>query len=153
MFDIHRDGIPDPNFYYKEIGGKKVAQMRLVVGRQNPKMDANKEFAKRLMAYSNKKHPNIVKEIFIARGNFNQDLLPTVILVEAGTYTNSQESAEGGVAMLADAVPAVVNVDYIRGGNTETGAYGFKLAAWILGIAVVGRCIFIDKCWWISCSS
>jgi len=37
----------------------------------------------------------------------------------------------------------VVNVDYTRGGNAETGTYGFKLAAWILGIATVGLGIFL----------
>ncbi|MBF7082017.1 stage II sporulation protein P [Desulfallas sp. Bu1-1] len=148
LIDVHRDGIPDPDYYSKTINGEGVTRVRLVVGRQNPKMQSNMEFAKRVMAYANKVHPGIVKEIFIARGNYNQDLMSSAMLVEVGTHTNSREAAQRGAAMFADALPGVLGV----GGNvTAPGGYGpasgtpagWKTLAWIIGIALLGGGAFL----------
>lgn len=110
IFDVHRDGVEDAGFYRRIISNQDVAQARFVVGRENPRMAANLDFAKRLMAYANKMHWPIVKEIFIGQGNYNQDLMPTALLIEAGTYTNKKEEAMRGVAQLAEAVPAVLGI-------------------------------------------
>jgi len=110
LFDVHRDGVDDPEFYREYIANKNVAQIRIVVGRQNPHMAANLDFAKRIMTYTNKIHPKVVKEIYMANGNYNQDLLSTSLLLEAGTYTNSKEEAIKGVDLLADAVPIVLGI-------------------------------------------
>ncbi|MFZ5633115.1 MAG: stage II sporulation protein P [Bacillota bacterium] len=119
VFDVHRDGVDDPEFYRKFIANEEVAQVRIVVGRQNPHMSANLDFAKRLMAYANKMYWPIVKEIFIGEGNYNQDLMSTAILLEAGTYTNRKEEAMSGIDRLADAVPIVLG---ITGPSSRPGA-------------------------------
>jgi stage II sporulation protein P len=110
LFDVHRDGIDDPGFYQRSVSNQDVAQMRLVVGRENPRMSANLDFARRMMAYANKMYWPITKEIFIGKGNYNQDLLPTALLIEAGTYTNKKEEAMRGISLLADAVPVVLGI-------------------------------------------
>ncbi len=110
LFDVHRDGVDDPEFYREVIVNEKVAQIRLVVGRQNPKMASNLDFAKRLMAFANKIYWPVVKEIFIGNGVYNQDLLSTAVLIEAGTYTNRKEEAIKGITLLADAVPVVLGI-------------------------------------------
>ena len=146
MFDVHRDGIPDPNYYQKQIGGQNVAQLRLVLGRQNPKLSSNMDFAKRLMSYANKVHPQIVKEIYVGKGNYNQDLMSTALLVEAGTHTNSKEAAEKGISMLADAVPVVLGVDKAAKPEptaTEGVSGSWKALGWILGITVLGAGAFL----------
>ncbi|MTI79331.1 MAG: stage II sporulation protein P [Firmicutes bacterium] len=153
IFDIHRDGIPDANYYREEVSNKNVAQLRLVIGNQNPKMKANKDFAKRLMAKVNEQHPELVKEIFIGKGDYNQDLLSTAILVEAGTHTNKRERAEEGIALLADAVPAVLGVGEqaagkgAGGGGTTTGEgagnAGWSTLAWVIGAVLVGGGAFL----------
>ncbi|ACA59687.1 stage II sporulation protein P [Candidatus Desulforudis audaxviator] len=132
LIDIHRDGVPDPEFFREQIQGQTVSQVRLVVGRQNPKRDANIDFARRLMARANEANPNVVKEIFMARGNYNQDLISTAILIEAGTYTNSKSEAKGGVSLLAAAVPAVLGVD-AAGPDQAGGVAGWRVA---FGIAL-----------------
>ncbi|MFZ5644247.1 MAG: stage II sporulation protein P [Bacillota bacterium] len=111
IFDVHRDGIDDPEFYREYIANKNVAQIRIVIGRQNPHMAANLDFAKKMMAYANRINPSIVKEIFMGSGNYNQDLMPTALLLEAGTYTNRKEEAMKGVELLAHAVPVVLGFD------------------------------------------
>jgi stage II sporulation protein P len=157
LIDVHRDGIPDPNYYDKNISGRDVTQIRLVVGKQNPKMQANMDFAKRLMAYTNQEHPNLVKEIFIGKGNYNQDLMPTAILIEAGTHTNEREKAEEGVAMLADAVPVVLGVGSGAAGgggggqaagpgtevSNDAGNNAWSTLGWILGITLLGGGAFL----------
>jgi len=149
LIDVHRDGIPDPEFFREQIRGETVSQIRLVVGRQNPKRDANIDFARRLMARANEANPNVVKEIFMARGNYNQDLVSTAILIEAGTYTNTKSEAKGGVSLLAEAVPAVLGVgpvgpDQAGGGAGWRVAFGIALAV----ILAVGAYLVIAAGGW-----
>lgn len=149
LIDVHRDGIPDASYYRKTISKEDVAQLRLVIGRQNPNMSANLDFAKKMMAYSNKVHPKIVKEIFIGKGNYNQDLMPTAILVEAGTHVNSKQEAERGIALFAQSIPTVLGITTgtppapgkpeVKG--TSGGAW--KALAWIMGLTIVGGGIFL----------
>mgnify|MGYP000451110545 CR=1 FL=1 len=148
LFDVHRDGIPDPDFYRKQIAGTSVGQIRLVVGRQNPRMSSNLDFAKRLMTYANRLHPGLVKGIFLGRGSYNQDLSPTAILLECGTHTLTRPEAERGVGLLADAVPVVLGLTGPRPGMPEMskpvtdktaktpGAW--RAFAWILVATVIG---------------
>lgn len=149
LFDVHRDGIPDPDYYREKVAGQNIAQLRLVVGRQNPNMNANLDFARKLMATANGIHPGLVKEIFIARGNYNQDLGPTTLLIEAGTYTNSRDEAERGVALLADAVPTVVGVGPGSQGPTDVTRRetatpgGWKALGWLLVAALLGGGAFL----------
>ncbi|SDC52311.1 MULTISPECIES: stage II sporulation protein P [unclassified Candidatus Frackibacter] len=104
IFDIHRDGVPDPSQYVTTIDGKKVSQVRLVVGRQNPNMKVNDKFAKQLKATADKVHPGLIKGIFYAKGKYNQDLSPRAMLLEMGTHVIPREQAKRGAVMFADAV-------------------------------------------------
>ncbi len=151
LFDVHRDGVVDPGYYRRIVSQQNVAQTRLVVGRENPRMQANLDFAKRLMSYANSVHNPIVKEIFLAAGNYNQDLMPTALLIEAGTHTNSREEAERGIALLADAVPAVLGIT----GPAPPGAPkpitdrtaktpgSYKALAWLLALTLLGGGAFL----------
>ncbi|MFZ5597710.1 MAG: stage II sporulation protein P [Bacillota bacterium] len=147
LLDIHRDGIPDPDYYRKNVSNEDVAQLRIVIGRQNPKMDSNLDFAKRMMAYANNVHPKIVKEIFMANGNYNQDLMSTALLIEAGTHTNTRDEAERGVALFADAIPTVLGITTAPpggGGAAATKNTGtWKALAWVLGLLVIGGGAFL----------
>jgi len=144
MFDVHRDGVPDPNFYKDKVSGKDVAIIRLVVGRQNPRMSANLDFARQILTAVNSIHPNVVKEIFVGKGDYNQDLTSTALLIAAGTHTNSKEEAERGMSLFTEAVPAVLGVT----GGAPTAAAptakppaatggSWKAVGWILGITLV----------------
>lgn len=148
LLDIHRDGIPNANYYRKNIRQEQVAQLRLVVGRQNPHMQANLDFARKMMAYANKVHPKIVKEIFMAKGNYNQDLMPTALLIEAGTHLNTKEEAERGVALFADAIPAVLGATAGPSGNVgaprpATTPGTWRSLIWLVVLAVLGGGAFL----------
>lgn len=104
IFDIHRDGIPDPAEYTAVIGGNQVSRIRLLVGRGNQNMEVNKTFALTLKAVADKVYPKLIKDIYIGRGVFNQDLLPKALLLECGTYTLPRETVDASMPMLADVI-------------------------------------------------
>jgi stage II sporulation protein P len=117
-------------------------------------MDANMDFAKRMMASANNMHNQVVKEIFVGKGDYNQDLTPTALLIEAGTHTNTKEEAEAGMALFSEAVPSVLGLaagptgpaaQAPGAGGRPAGAAGGagKALAWILGITIVGGVGFL----------
>lgn len=110
-------------------------------------MSANMDFAKRMMAAANNIHPKVVKEIFVGAGDYNQDLMPTALLIEAGTHTNSKEEAERGISMFTDAVPTVLGIapsapapaaSPAPGARPSTAGGVWRALGWILGLTVVG---------------
>ena len=150
LLDVHRDGVPDPNYYKKEIDGKSGTKIRLVVGRQNPHMSANLEFAKQIKAYFDKKYPGTIKGIFMGKGNYNQDLGPRAILIEVGTYTNSREAAERGVEVFAEGIPRLLGASTATGPVVGPGTTGpaanagtGKAIFWLLAFIIVGGGAFL----------
>ncbi|MDN5331619.1 MAG: stage sporulation protein [Tepidanaerobacteraceae bacterium] len=144
ILDIHRDAVPAEE-YAGHVNGQPVAKVQLVVGRQNPQIKTINNFAWQLKAVADKKYPGLVKGIFYGKGNYNQDLFPRTILIEAGTYTNYREKAQDGVQMLADVIATTLyGADYrkkaVPGGGSTTQVPGERTSALksLLGIVVVG---------------
>ncbi|MDR7402931.1 MAG: stage II sporulation protein P [Armatimonadota bacterium] len=141
LIDVHRDGVPDPNFYNDVVSGEPVTKIRLVVGRQNANMQANLDFAKLVKGEVDKKYPGLVRGIFLGRGNYNQDLSPRALLIEAGTHTNDRLRAQRGVSLFADAVPPTLVAAGVAPGaaNRTPGLRGdFGGALWIVVALLVG---------------
>lgn len=102
LIDIHRDGITDPASYAVTIGGNKASKIRLLVGRGNQNAALNKEFALMIKAVGDHVYPGLIKDIYMGKGAFNQDLLPRSILLECGTYTLEKERVFTSMPMMAD---------------------------------------------------
>ncbi len=102
LIDVHRDGIPDPDSYAVTIGGAEVSKIRLLVGRGNQNAEANKEFALLIKAVADRVYPGLIKDIYLGKGTFNQDLLPQSILFECGTYTLEKEKVLRSMPLMAD---------------------------------------------------
>jgi stage II sporulation protein P len=138
LFDVHRDAAPAGE-YSRQVAGRRVSQVMLVVGRQNPKYRTNLEFARRLKAVVDKSHPGLVKGILIAGGAFNQDLSDRALLLEVGADSNSRTEAEHAVQLLADDIPKVVGATTTPGGGISgtAGAQGRSAARAIGGILIV----------------
>lgn len=143
LFDVHRDGGPaEP--YLKEIDGREVAKAMIVVGRTNPKYEANLEFARRLKDTVNSKYPGLVKGIFLGKADFNQDLFDRSLLLEIGTEKTTREAAEAGASLIASEVPRILGAATGPGGPTVGRTIG-----WILGLAVAATFLYL----WISTGS
>ena len=104
IIDIHRDGIPDQSEYAATIEGEAASQVRLLVGRSNQNSAVNREFAKQIKAVADKQYPGLIKDIFIGKGSYNQDLSPNAILLEFGTHTISKERVLNSTDMMAQVV-------------------------------------------------
>lgn len=154
LLDVHRDGVPDPDFYNKQIDGEPATRVRLVVGRQNPHMANNLEFAKTVKAYMDKNKPGFVREIFIGKGMYNQDLGPRALLIEVGTHTNTKQRAENGAQVFAEMLPPILNLNKAaaqpgpgQGDTTDVNpneeSTGWKTLGWIVGIVLLGGVAFL----------
>lgn len=113
LIDVHRDAVPEEE-YLEVVEGEQRVQVQLVVGRQNQNMATTRQFAEGLKKQSDEQYPGLVKGIFMARGNYNQDMSPRAILIEVGSHTNDKGQAKETVNLFAE----VLN-DFLYG--TEAG--------------------------------
>ncbi len=142
LIDVHRDAVP-PDVYGTVIDEKPVTKIKIVVGRENPRMGSNLQFAKQIKAAVDKTHPGLIQGILISRGSFNQDLAPRSVLIEVGSHTNSREAAQRGIALFAEALPKVFGITGIRPEvgppAPPTNRGDWKVLFW--GILIVGGAI------------
>jgi len=142
IIDVHRDAIPRREEYIATVNGTTMSQIRLVVGRQNQNRQANLEYAKRIKAIADEKFPGLVKGIFHARGNYNQDLGPRMILIEFGTHVTSLEEALRSVEPTAQVVAAAAGLTP-GAGSGGVGRAGLGTAGWIILLALAGGAAWV----------
>jgi len=124
LIDIHRDGIPDAEEYKATVDGEDVSMVRLLVGRSNQNQAANKQFALELKAVADKAYPGLIKDIFIGKGAYNQDLMSNAILLEFGTHTLEKDRAIASTKMMSNVITDTVygDVSGAAGGGDQTAA-------------------------------
>lgn len=146
ILDVHRDAIPSEEVYLTEIDGQEVSRVRLVVGRQNQNREANLEYAKRIKAIADEKYPGLIKGIFHARGNYNQDLGPRMILLEFGTHVTTLEQALRSTEMMAEVIAAAAGLAP-GSGDGAVGSAGARTALWLILLAAAGAAgwYFLNK--------
>lgn len=107
IIDVHRDAVP-ADVYQANVEGEEVTKVKLVIGRQNPNMKTNMEFAKKIKAVMDEKKPGLSNGIYVGKGDYNQELSPHAILIEVGAHTNSKKDAEEGAMLFAETLPTVL---------------------------------------------
>lgn len=105
LFDVHRDSAPASE-YLTTIGGVETTKVMIVVGGGNPLYKGNLAVANRLKAAADSLYPGLIRGILVAKGNYNQDLAPSDILLEVGADTNPKPAAEHAGALWANVVSA-----------------------------------------------
>ena len=141
IIDIHRDGV-DAEEYETEVKGEDTSMVRLFVGRSNPNAAENKAFAQRLKAAADKAYPGLIKDIFIGKGNYNQELYPQAILLEFGTYEIEKDKAISATEYMADVIDEVL---FGPGAAASTGEKNSNAATgifWAVGIAVLAAVVY-----------
>ena len=103
IFDIHRDGV-SRKYYATEVDGLERSKIRIVVGKANPNMDENLEFATYLLSVAEEQYPWLFSDIYYAKGHYNQGLYNKSLLFEMGTYLIEKELVLGSVRPLAEVV-------------------------------------------------
>ncbi|MDR1702510.1 MAG: stage II sporulation protein P [Sporomusaceae bacterium] len=109
IIDVHRDSVPLKN-YHVVIDGEEAVKVLLVVGRHNQNREAIQNFAGNIKAVADNMHPGLIRGIFMAKGNYNQDLMPRSILLEMGTQYNTLEAAQRSASLIADTIPTALNL-------------------------------------------
>ena len=152
VMDIHRDGIPDPDEYESQVDGEETTKVRLLVGRSNQNAESNKEFAAQIKAVADELYPGLIKDIYIGKGTYNQDLLAQAVLLEFGTYTNDKEDVLASTGYMADVMNrtlygGVSGAAGSKTSNTSAASTGESRGAWtgiawLIGILIVGALIF-----------
>lgn len=141
ILDVHRDTAPR-EAYERTVAERPINQVMLVVGRENPQMNATLEFAKRVKKAADNRFPGLVRGIFFAQGRYNQDLSPRALLFEVGSHTNRREDAERGIALLGEVLPALLGPGTTAGRARESRA-GWTTAAFILVLAAGGAIAYL----------
>ena len=143
MFDVHRDGIPDASQYESQVKGEDVTKVRLLVGRQNQNADANKQFAAQIKAVADKVYPGLVKDIYMGKGSYNQDLMPQSVLLEFGTHKSDKNEVLASTAFMADVLDRALygGVTGAAGsGKTavDKNTGGWTGSVWVIGALLAG---------------
>jgi len=155
LFDVHRDSAP-LKAYKTSFNGKDATKILLVVGRQNQNRATTMNFAKSIKSAADNKYKGLIRGIFIAHGNYNQDLNPRAMLLEVGTQYNSREAADHSITLFADIVPTflantsgnVAQAGPVAGGNSiassnmPNGGTGWDML-YIIGAVIVGGAAFL----------
>ncbi len=118
LFDVHRDSAPLAIYNYN-LNGQDLTKILLVVGRENQNINTTLDYAKSIKNAADNKYQGLIRGIFIAHGNYNQDLNPKAMLIEIGTQYNSLEQAQRSIALFADVLPAIFATTAPPGAQTN----------------------------------
>lgn len=141
IIDIHRDGVKAEE-YETEVQGEDTSMVRLFVGRSNQNAAENKAFAQRLKAAADEAYPGLIKDIFIGKGNYNQELYPQAILLEFGTYEIDKEKAISATEYMAKVIDEVLYGESAQAATGEKNNNAAIGIAWAIGIAIVAAAIY-----------
>jgi len=150
IFDVHRDGIEDPGEYETTIEGQESSMVRLLVGRSNQNAAENKAFAVEIKAVADELYPELIRDIYIGKGSYNQDLSPNAVLLEFGTHTIDKELATRSTRYMAEAIQKTLYGGVSGAAQSETSMPAdkardkgaFSGIGWLIGLVVVGAVVF-----------
>ena len=119
LFDVHRDATPRKE-YITSVNGETMSKVRMVVGASNANSQLNKEFALNIKAYADEVYPGLIKDIYIGKGNYNQQLFERAMLFEFGTNTIEKEY------VLRSTIPLAKTIDVVLFGTNEASDESLK---------------------------
>lgn len=119
VIDLHRDALAandtDKVKLTTEIGGKKAAQIMLVMGSQSgnvknfPNWKENLKLATKLQKTVEDMYPSLARAIHFMPKNYNESLTTGSMLIEIGTDGNSLEEAKYSAELLSNALISLLN--------------------------------------------
>ncbi len=142
LLDIHRDAVPAEE-YETKVDGEDISKVRLFVGRNNQNAAENKAFAQQIKAEADREYPGLIKDIFIGKGNYNQELYPHALLLEFGTHEIEKEKAQEATNYIAEVLD---NVLYGPGakaeGRSASTSGAAKGIAWVIGLGLLAAAVY-----------
>lgn len=114
LFDVHRDGAPR-RIYDTVVGGEPMSAVRMVVGQGNPNFEENYQFALEIKSLADRWYPGLVKDIYLGARSYNQDLLPTALLLEFGSEEVEKELVLKSLPLFANVINGVLQQRAVQG--------------------------------------
>ena len=120
VIDLHRDGVADTTHLMTEINGKPTAQIMFfnglsrtrvngdLVGMANPYLQDNLAFSLQMKIAAETKYPGFARRNYLRGYKYNMDLMPRMLLIEAGAQTNTVEEMRNAMEVLADLLNSVL---------------------------------------------
>ena len=120
VIDLHRDGVADTTHLATEINGKPTAQIMFfnglsrtrvngdLVGMANPYLQDNLAFSLQMKIAAETKYPGFARRNYLRGYKYNMDLMPRMLLIEAGAQTNTVEEMRNAMEVLADLLNSVL---------------------------------------------
>ena len=114
VIDLHRDGVADTTHLVTEINGKPTAQIMFfnglsrtrvngdLAGMANPYLQDNLAFSLQMKIAAETKYPGFARRNYLRGYKYNMDLMPRMLLIEAGAQTNTVEEMRNAMEVLAD---------------------------------------------------
>lgn len=142
LLDIHRDAIPAEE-YETTVDGEDVSKIRLFVGRSNQNREANEAFARQIKKVADEEYPGLIKDIYIGKGNYNQELYPQALLLEMGTDDISKEKVIDSTKYLADVLDQVLFGASAKASETAVRTKpAFTGILWAVGLAALAAVLY-----------
>lgn len=107
LFDVHRDSTPRSE-YITTVNGEEMSKVRMVIGSANQNYYENKEFAYAIKAYADEVYPGFIKDIYMGKGNYNQQLTSRGMLFEMGCEKIEKDLVLKSTPVLAKVVDVVL---------------------------------------------
>ena len=120
VIDLHRDGVADTTHLVTEINGKPTAQIMFfnglsrtrvngdLAGMANPYLQDNLAFFLQMKIAAETKYPGFARRNYLRGYKYNMDLMPRMLLIEAGAQTNTVEEMRNAMEVLADLLNSVL---------------------------------------------
>ena len=123
VLDIHRDSVIQNNGdklkFINTIGGKKAAQLMIITGAEEgkvedfPDWEYNLRFALQLQKKCSTMFPGLMRPVLFSQRKYNMDMTRFSLLIEMGSEANTLEEACYSGRMLAASLAALMD-EYIK---------------------------------------
>lgn len=107
IFDLHRDSTKRSE-YLTTVNGEKMSAVRMVVGAASANFEENQKFAYTIKGYADEVYPGLIKDIYIGKGNYNQQLSTRAMLFEMGCENIEKDLVLKTTPVLAKVVDVVL---------------------------------------------
>ena len=107
LFDIHRDSTKR-DYYLTKVDGKQMSAVRMVIGGSSANFEENQKFAYNIKGYADEVYPGLIKDIYIGKGNYNQQLSNRAMLFEFGCENIEKDFAIRATEYLAKVLDVVL---------------------------------------------
>ena len=113
VIDLHRDGVKETTHLVTEIDGRQTAQIMFFNGMcrtrtngdltsmLNPYIEENLAFSMQMKIAAETFYPGFTRRNYIKGYKYNMDLMPKMLLIEAGAQTNTVEEVKNAMIPLA----------------------------------------------------